>query len=120
MIPHHIYSLNVKVDAEGADLQVLKSGGQYLSRIDTIGIECSSSMSNRSLREGECKSHEPASFMEQKGFTVTSRDQGDLVNMFFVNQQRDGNKGKTFMLPPLLRSPSLTFQMFYNELITSQ
>ncbi|CAB9500338.1 unknown protein [Seminavis robusta] len=55
-IPSNIKSIHLKVDAEGADLQVLKSAGDSLKKVSSVVIECQDLEPNDKhiLRQGSC------------------------------------------------------------------
>ena len=65
-------SINLKVDAEGADLDVLKGAGDRIAAFDTIIIECNRPNSTETFRDGECTFEDAKAYMESMGFNTTS------------------------------------------------
>lgn len=107
-------SINLKVDAEGADLDVLKGAGDKIAAFDTILIECNGPNATKTFRDGECTFADAKAYMESTGFDVTYDGQGDLANMYFVNRARRS----TLKLPTYFQSSSLTFRKFYKQFPT--
>ena len=67
LIPDNIEYIEIlKIDAEGFDLQILKSGGQYLSRVALVTVECV----NGHLFKSGYKSKEIYDFLESNNFKV--------------------------------------------------
>ena len=54
----------LKIDAEGFDLQILKSGEEYLSRVAVIAVECV----NGHLFKNGYKPQEIKDFLKSKNF----------------------------------------------------
>lgn len=103
--------LHLKVDAEGADLLVLKGAGKSIRQFDSVIIECNSK--KLVYHEGECFYDEAKSYMASQGFDGTDvKGQGDLINAFFWKEQ-----GPT-IVPSLLYQNTgvLTFRSFYKQL----
>ena len=65
-------SVNLKVDAEGADLDVLKGAGDRIAAFDTIIIECNPPNGTETFRDGECTFEDAKAYMESMGFNTTS------------------------------------------------
>ena len=72
MIPNStvgIKSINIKIDAEGADLLVLKGGGKALERVSSVIIECGGNnlefdnATDGARREGMCNDDEAIKYM---------------------------------------------------------
>ena len=114
LIPQRIKSINLKVDAEGADLMVIRSAGSKIARFDTVLMECfNSDRPNVQWRQGECRSTEAAAYMDQQNFDLNSsriHKQENLRNMFFTNRNVSGGK---VVLPPMLNSSKLEYPEFY-------
>ena len=111
-------SVNLKVDAEGADLDVLKGAGDRIAAFDTIIIECNPPNGTETFRDGECTFEDAKAYMETMGFNTTSYDiQGGLVNMYFVNLARSSSSSG-IQLPTYFRSSSLVFRDFYKQFST--
>lgn len=108
-----IKSLHLKVDAEGADLHVLRGAKEEIKHISTIVIECVEDGSKSVFREDECIESNAIGYMKSVGFHVfDSKPQGGLVNIFFLNPNAIAND-----LPPFLsEGDTLTFQTFYRDL----
>ena len=67
LVPDNIEYIEIlKIDAEGFDLQILKSGGQYLSRVAVVTVECV----NGHLFKSGYKSKEIYDFLESNNFKV--------------------------------------------------
>ena len=67
LIPDNIEYIEIlKIDAEGFDLQILKSGGQYLSRVAIVAVECV----NGHLFKNGYKPKEIYDFLESNNFKV--------------------------------------------------
>ena len=111
-------SVNLKVDAEGADLDVLKGAGDRIAAFDTVIIECNSRNSSVTFRDGECTFEDAKAYMESMAFDMTSYErQGNLVNMYFINRARSSSSG--ILLPTYFRSSILTFRKFYKQFAIS-
>lgn len=81
----------LKVDAQGYDLEVVKSAGKYLKQIRKIKLEAKMS-GTKGVYEGQPDPKEIAAFMEQQGFEHTATYQSCCVekalevDMMFVNK----------------------------------
>ena len=88
-----ITSMHLKVDAEGADLIVLKGAREAIERLDTVVIECkpesssSSSSTQKTVFEGECYYDQARDYMATRGFDgAGAQKQGHAVNAYFWKQ----------------------------------
>jgi hypothetical protein len=122
MIPNSTFgikSINVKIDAEGADLLVLKGGGKALERVSSVVIECGGkhlefdNTTEGARREGMCNDDEAIEHMcKERNFCRHEiEDQGGLSNIFFWN----ANSSSTF-IPDILTEGGVTFQKWYQDL----
>lgn len=102
--------IHMKIDTEGADLAVLRGAGNQLNKVKTVIIECNSDKIEKKFRDGECIQSEAISYMESKGFQTSQvKDQGDLVNIMFLNSNYEGP------FPSFLMNPTLEFNQFYQH-----
>ncbi|CAB9530333.1 unknown protein [Seminavis robusta] len=109
LVPPHIDNLHLKVDAEGADLTVLKGAGDQIKKFGTVIIECA--YSNVTRHEGDCHVHDAVKYMDQYGFEAHILGQGkNQANILFVPRQ------STIVLPPLLRVHRLAMSGLYRRL----
>lgn len=127
LVPPHIESIHVKIDAEGADLTVLKgaaSEDEQLQRLDTIVIECADDYmeDGQTVKadfvdqlQGGCRASHATEYMQAANFTVKPMKDVHGYNMFFTNN-RSGARGKQAYLPPLLHSGRLVFKKVYAEI----
>ena len=126
MIPNStsgVASINVKIDAEGADLLVLKGGGEALERVSSVVIECGGknlehdNKTEGARREGMCNDDEAIKWMCQfRNFCDHFiEDQGGLSNIFFWNR----NASST-VVPEILSEGPVTFQHWYQKLLSKQ
>jgi FkbM family methyltransferase len=122
MIPNSTFgikSINVKIDAEGADLLVLKGGGKALERVSSVVIECGGknlefdNTTEGARREGMCNDDEAIEYMcKERNFCRHEiEDQGGLSNIFFWN----ANSSSTF-IPDILTEGGVTYQKWYQDL----
>ena len=125
MIPNStsgIKSINVKIDAEGADHLVLKGGGKALERVSSVIIECGGinleldNSTEGARREGMCNDDEAIKWMcEHRNFCDHFlKDQGGLSNIFFWN-----HNASSIVIPDILSQGPVTFQKWYQELLTN-
>lgn len=108
-----ITQIHLKVDAEGADLAVLRGAREAILMIDTVVIECKADSNEKTFREGECVASDAVKYMvEDMGFRLYEVElQGGLVNIYWVNPKFKGP------LPEFLQQPSLNFYgKFYKHL----
>ncbi|KAL3795138.1 hypothetical protein HJC23_007366 [Cyclotella cryptica] len=109
-----IKQIHVKIDTEGADLDVLKGAPETLPKIDTIIIECNSDRSNRTFRDDECMASQAIKYMAERGFnTSVVEGQGDLVNIFFARNNYYGP------LPDYLLRNGIAHRKFYSNFASS-
>ncbi|CAB9524398.1 unknown protein [Seminavis robusta] len=109
LVPPHIDNLHLKVDAEGADLTVLKGAGDQIKKFGTVIIECA--YSNVTRHEGDCHVHDAVKYMDQYGFEAHILGKGkNQANILFVPRQ------STIVLPPLLRVHRLAMSGLYRKL----
>jgi hypothetical protein len=122
MIPNStvgIKSINIKIDAEGADLLVLKGGGKALERVSSVIIECGGknlefdNATKGARREGMCNDDEAIQYMcKDRNFCGHFiEDQGGLSNIFFWN----GNSSSV-VIPEILTEGGVSFQKWYQDL----
>ena len=126
MIPNitsGIRSINIKIDAEGADHFILKGAGKALERVSSVVIECggtnlksviSNVTADGAIREGMCNDDDVIKWMcEERNFCGHFlEDQGGLSNIFFWN----GN-ASNIVVPDILTEGPLNFQKWYKELV---
>jgi hypothetical protein len=108
-----IQQIHLKVDAEGADLAVLRGAKEYIDMLDTIVIECKADTNEKNFREGECVASDAVKYMvEEKKFKLFKvEDQGGLVNIYWVNSKFKGP------MPKFLLAKSLNFEgKFYKHI----
>ena len=111
LMPQRIQQLNLKVDAEGADLRVLMGAGDMLRQFDTVIIECVAPNVSWSTREGECRTEVAVEYMASKGFNHWIEKQGrSQVNIMFTPHDR------SVTLPWTLQHPNMEFSAFYKRL----
>lgn len=117
LIPPSVDNIHIKVDAEGADLLVLKGAGSALSRVHTIIIECFGTEADQKTavhQEGGCYQPEAEAYMKSVGFPTHSVEgQGSTqVNIFFENE-----KMKSKGLPKILKGMQVDpFNKFYPKM----
>jgi FkbM family methyltransferase len=110
LFPKRIQNINLKVDAEGADLKVLMGAGDFLTQLDTVIIECIAPNVTFSTHIGECKTDAAIEYMRARGFKDWMQMQGeDMVNLMFAPRNR------TITLPLALQHPHMEFATFYNR-----
>ena len=113
-----VEQLHIKIDAEGADLAVLKGGGDFIHRAQTIIIECNADAIQKTtkFRNGECVQSDAIQYMEEEQHfqTFVVESQGNLVNIMFVNPEYHGP------LPKFLLHEDLEFHAFYRKLMTQR
>ena len=124
MIPNStsgIKSINVKIDADGADHLVLKGGGKALERVSSViieygGISLEINNSTEGTRhEGMCNDDEAIKWMctHQNLCDHFLDGQGGLSNIFFWN-----HNASSIVNPDILSQGPVTFQKWYQELLT--
>jgi hypothetical protein len=103
--------IHLKVDAEGADLLVLKGAGKSIKRLSTAIIECFPNK-EADFFEGGCLWPAAEKFMQTNGFLTASEGQGNQVNGFFVN------KALNVTIPPFLLEGSILFLTIFIDLVS--
>ena len=105
-----ITSMHLKVDAEGADLIVLKGARQDITRFDSIIIECkpdSPSDATKNVYDNECYYDHAREYMQTVGFDGAGAEtQGDAVNAYFWKRNHT-------MIPPYLTQQPITHKNLY-------
>ena len=119
-----ITSLHLKVDAEGADLIVLKGADTAIHRLDTIIIECKAPDGERH-HEDECYFDQAEAFLRAQGFNgVGAEAQGGLVNGYFwktKNSNSHNNQtinNKSSIVPSFLKQGPITHANLYQKMKT--
>ncbi|CAB9525033.1 expressed unknown protein [Seminavis robusta] len=114
-----IKSIHLKVDAEGADLQVLKSAGDSLKKVSSVVIECQDLEPNdkRILRQGACLLSQAKEYMCQtQTFCNTKAEisgkENRMVNAFFTKQ----STAATIHVPSFLQKSGIQFSKWYQSI----
>ena len=87
LIPDNIKFVEIlKIDAEGFDLQILKSGGKNLSKVAIVTVEC---VNGHLFKEGY-KSNEIYSFMKNNNFKIIPNSKiagtDSFINLKYENE----------------------------------
>ena len=118
MIPDDggLKSIHIKIDAEGADLSVLKGAGTAIQRASSVIIECQNLGSGdpRILRRGSCLYMAASDFMCQKhGYCQStfqlSGPKNMMGNVFFSTDE-------AVDVPPFYQKNTIQFNGFYRTL----
>eukprot|EP00797_Seminavis_robusta_P024834 Sro424_g139910.1 n/a (162) ;mRNA; r:19479-19964 len=108
LVPPHIKNFHLKVDAEGADLAVLKGAGSHIKKFGTVIIECF--FNNVTHHDGDCRINDAVRYMDQYGFEAHVLGQGiSQANILFVPHSGAIN------LPPLLKQTNLQMRDLYRK-----
>jgi FkbM family methyltransferase len=123
MIPDDgsIQSIHIKIDAEGADLSVLKGAGAAIRRASSVIIECQDldPTDPRVLRNGSCLYKEAAEYMcKEQEFCNAKFDisgpRNQMGNVFFTSN------AENIHVPPYYQVGSIQFAEFYKKLAVKQ
>lgn len=105
-----ITSMHLKVDAEGADLIVLKGARDAITRFDSIIIECkagSPSDGVGNVHENECYYDQARTYMQTVGFdSAGAESQGGDVNAYFWKRNQT-------MIPQFLTQKPIVHKNLY-------
>jgi len=104
-----VEQIHLKIDAEGADLMVLRGARDFLRMCDTVVIECQRD-GGKSNRKGECVTKDAVAYMDTLGFKLYEVEgQGGLVNIFWVHPEYQGP------VPEFLKG-RVSFRKFYSAI----
>ncbi|CAB9523425.1 unknown protein [Seminavis robusta] len=119
LISSNIKSIHLKVDAEGADLQVLKSASDSLKKVSSVVIECQDLESNdkRILRQGSCLLSQANEYMcQMQTFCNTKAEisgpKDRMVNAFFTKQ----SPSSSIYVPSYLQKSGVQFFKWYQSI----
>jgi len=122
LIPHRpgkITSMHLKVDAEGADLNVLRGAREAISRFDSVIIECRNDETNKLVYDGECEYKAARQYMLSQGFDQADAEgQGDLVNAYFWKKRPRGENATMSYIPDFLSKPPIVMRNLYQRMKT--
>jgi len=104
-----VEQIHLKIDAEGADLMVLRGARDFLRMCDTVVIECQRD-GGKSKRKSECVTKDAVAYMDTLGFKLYEVEgQGGLVNIFWVHPEYQGP------VPEFLKG-RVSFRKFYSAI----
>ena len=121
MLPDNLKSIHLKVDAEGADLSVLKGASSSIKRVSSVIIECQDLPpdDSRILRSGSCLYKDAAEYMCQNhGFCQhkfeVSGPRNRMGNVFFLSSDQEVD------VPSYFQHNKIQFKEFFRSLAARQ